>query len=77
MGHDPNKVENHCSKYYEPCDGQDISPPSYNHTETSGDSSHSSYIHHVCALPMIIVRYMYMVYHYFLFSFDLLMFILE
>ena len=30
-----------------------------------------------CALPMIIVRYMYTVYHYFLFSFDLLMFILE
>ena len=30
-----------------------------------------------CALPMIIVSYMYMVYDYFLFSFDLLMFILE
>ena len=30
-----------------------------------------------CALPMIIVRYMYTVYYYFLFSFDLLMFILE
>ena len=30
-----------------------------------------------CALPIIIVRYMYTVYHYFLFSFDLLMFILE
>ena len=30
-----------------------------------------------CAFPMIIVRYMHMVYHYFLFSFDLLMFILE
>ena len=30
-----------------------------------------------CALPMIIVRYMYTVNHYFLFSFDLLIFILE
>ena len=30
-----------------------------------------------CALPMIIVRYMYTLYHYFLFSIDLLMFIIE
>ena len=30
-----------------------------------------------CALPMIIVRYMYTVYHYFLFSFDLSTFIIE
>ena len=30
-----------------------------------------------CALPIIIVRYMYTVYHYFLFLFDVFMFILE
>ena len=30
-----------------------------------------------CSLPMVIVRYMYTVYHYFLFSFGLLMFIIE